>query len=268
MNDRSQPTAIFVADSHFHLGPDPAETRRVERFVELLEYARHADHIILLGDIFDFWFDYPNFRLKGYEEILAGLDRLADTGTRIHFVGGNHDIWAADYLHRRYGSAPGGGPLTLTLGSLRVRLVHGDGLLGRDWAYAAFRAVVRNRPAIALAKTLHPEILFRLSTWLSGQSRAATREEAQAIERKAGRWLQAQRSPAWDLMVIGHVHHPLLTSGNGRSFACLGGWLDRLGYGVLQDGEFRLLDFERDPRPDIRPRERSYRPHSSRGAAD
>lgn len=256
MSDRSQPTALFVADSHFHLHPDPVEARRVAHFVELLDIARNADHIILLGDIFDFWFDYPNFRLKGYEEILAGLDRVAAAGTRIHFVGGNHDIWAAAYLHRRYGSAPGGGPLTLALGPLRVRLVHGDGLLGRDWAYATFRAVVRHGPAVALAKALHPELLFRLSTWLSGKSRAATREEALAIERKAHRWLCAQRDPAWDLMVIGHVHHPLLTASGGRRFACLGGWLDRLGYAVLQDGEFRLLDFASDPRPEFRPRDR------------
>ncbi len=251
MNERSQPTVVFVADSHFHLHPDPTEAHRVARFVELLDFAQHADHIILLGDIFDFWFDYPNFRLKGYEEILAGLDRVREAGTEIHFIGGNHDIWAARYLHQRYGCAPGGGPQTLDFGSLRVRMVHGDGLLGRDWAYASFRAVVRNRLAVAVAKSFHPELLFKFSSWLSGQSRSANREEARSIAQKVTRWLSAHPDPDWDLLIIGHVHHSLLSECDGHRFACLGGWLDRLGYGLLQGGEFRLLDFDRDRRPEL-----------------
>ena len=74
----------------------------------LLELARSADHLVLLGDIFDFWFDYPHFRLKGYDALLNALDLVRDAGTRIHFIGGNHDIWAAGYLHQRYGSSPTG----------------------------------------------------------------------------------------------------------------------------------------------------------------
>jgi UDP-2,3-diacylglucosamine pyrophosphatase LpxH len=132
-----------------------------------------------------------------------------------------------------------------------VRLVHGDGLLDRDWAYASFRAVVRNRLAVAVAKSLHPEFLFKFSSWLSGKSRSATREEARSIEQKVARWLSAHPDPDWDLLIIGHLHHPLLSEFGGRRLACLGGWLDRLGYGLLQGAEFRLLDFDRDRRPEL-----------------
>lgn len=250
-SSNQQPTAIFVADSHFHLDPDAAEQRRVERFCQLLDLARSTDHLILLGDIFDFWFDYPHFRLRGYEPILQALDQVKTAGTNIHFIGGNHDIWAAGYLHQRYDSSPEGETEILTLGSQRILLTHGDGMLGFDWLYNTFRAIVRTRAGIVLAKTLHPEILYRLSEWLSGTSRGANRDEAQEIEAKGQRWLEKNMSPDWDLVLMGHVHHPFSVTVGSHRLAALAGWFGTLGYAVWQDGEFRLLDFDQDPPPEF-----------------
>lgn len=249
MDTDRQPSAVFVADAHFHLNPDAAEQGRVLRFLELLEWSRQADHLVLLGDIFDFWFDYPHFRLRGYEPLLQGLDGVRAAGTRIHFVGGNHDIWAASYLHDRYGTEPGGLAMTLPVGGVRVRLEHGDGLLEFDRLYSLFRFLVRTGPGIFLAKSLHPEVLYVLSTWLSGRSRKIPRDKAARIQRKAAAWLAAQGEQPWDLMLIGHIHHRFEVAVGERRLAALGGWLDRLDYGVLQGGRFSILDFQRDPPP-------------------
>jgi len=218
MNQQGQPTVIFVADSHFHLDPDPAEQQRLDRFLSLLELSRRADHLVLLGDIFEFWFDYPHFRLKGYDRILNILDEVREAGTKIHFIGGNHDIWAAGYLHQRYGSSPTGDTEILTFGDRRVLLSHGDGLLKFDWAYNSFRAVVRTRAGIVLGKALHPE---------------------------------RQHDPDWDLMVMGHVHHGFICESGGRRLASLAGWFDPLGYALLREGNIQLLDFTNDPLPEL-----------------
>ncbi len=249
MENSAQPKVIFVADTHFHLEPDAAEKQRLARFLELLEAVRRADDLVLLGDIFDFWFDYPHFRLRGYVELLAGLDAVRDAGVRIHFIGGNHDIWAADYMCERYGCEMRGESDVLRFGDRRVKLCHGDGLFKFDWAYNGFRAVVRNRAGILAAKSLHPEILFALSTWLSGRSRAATRDEAATIERRAARWLRRHADGTWDLMVMGHVHHGFSAEHEGATLATLPGWLGVLGYGVLAEGRFRLCDAARDGLP-------------------
>ncbi len=253
MRSKQQPTAIFVADSHFHLNPDQREQRRIRGFCDLMVLAEKADHLFLVGDIFDFWFDYPHFRLRGYEEILQALDRVRAAGTALHFVGGNHDIWASAYMHERYGSRLDGESFTLNLGDRRVRVVHGDGLLAYDWAYNTFCRIVRTRAGILLAKSLHPEILYALSKWLSGHSRGATRDEAHQIEAKGLRWIQRQGQADWDLCIMGHVHHPFSAEAQGRTLTALAGWFDTLGYGLLRDGRFQLLDFERDPVPEIRP---------------
>ncbi len=250
MGNNTSATALLVADTHFHLDPDPAEKARLARFLELLETGRRADHLVMLGDIFDFWFDYPHFRLKGYERLLQALDRVRESGTRIHFVGGNHDIWAAGYLHRRYGCSADGEATTLELGGTRFRMIHGDGLLGRDLAYAAFRWIVRRRAGVLLAKSLHPEILYAISTWLSGRSRAATRDEADRIEQLALQRLRHMRGD-WDTAVIGHVHHPFVVEHGGRRLAALGGWLGREGYGLIREGRLELLDFCDGPPPGL-----------------
>jgi len=254
MSNQSAPVVLFVADSHFHLRPDAAERDRLERFLAFLSFSRRATDLVLLGDIFDFWFDYPHFRLDGYEELLIALDAVRDAGTRLHFVGGNHDIWAAGYLRRRYGLAGDGEAVTVPFGSLRVRLDHGDGFLARGPVYRSFRAIVRRRAGVLCAKSLHPELLYAFSTWLSGTSRMASRDEVSMIERRAGERLAAAGGAPWDLLVIGHVHHPFVTEHAGRTLACLAGWLRTEGYGLLRNDRFDLLDFARDPLPDLPPR--------------
>lgn len=231
-------SALFVGDSHFHVHPDQAEQARQARFLDLLADACQVEHLVLLGDIFDFWFDYPHFLLRGYEPLLRGLDAVRAAGTRLHFVGGNHDIWAARYLHERYGTEVDAGPLTLSFGSTRIRCVHGDGMLGKELMYRGFRRLVRNPAAVRLAKTLHPEALFAFSSWLSGASRAATRDEAEGIETKATRYLAraVQTVPEWDTLVIGHVHHAFRITRGPCTMLSLGGWLTPLNYGRFDDG--------------------------------
>jgi UDP-2,3-diacylglucosamine hydrolase len=230
--------ALFVADSHFHVRRGPAEALRFQSFLALLDAHAGVEHIVLLGDIFDFWFDYPHFVMKEYEPLLVALERAREAGSRLHFIGGNHDIWAARYLHERLGSAPAGGPVTLDLDGCRVHCLHGDGLLARDLLYTAFRSIVRHPIGVGIAKALHPEVLFALSTWLSGNSRHCDRDEVREIERKAQRWLARQDRAPWDHLIIGHVHHPATFTSGRRRLSSLGGWLDDLNYGCWRAGGF------------------------------
>ncbi len=160
---------------------------------------------------------------------------------RLHFVGGNHDIWTARFLHDRYQTDPAAGPLTLQLDDQRIHCLHGDGLLGRDLFYQVFRATVRHPVGVFLGKSLHPEFLFAFSSWLSKSSRHSTRDEAEGIERKAHAWLARQDAAPWEHLVMGHVHHCYTVAHAGRRLSCLGGWFDDLHYAVWRDGDLHHL---------------------------
>jgi len=242
MSKTASRTILFAADTHFHLVPHRGEEQRLGRFLEFLHAAQAADDLVLLGDLFDFWFDYPHFRLRGYEEILSALDRVRDSGTTLHFVGGNHDIWVAPFFHERYGTSADGSPCTLETDGQRIRLIHGDGLLVRDWIYGGFRKIVRNTFAVTLAKSLHPELLYHFCCWLSGTSRKASRDESALIVKRAGRYL-ARPGHDWDLLLIGHVHHAFLIENEGRRMAALGSWFGEESYGMWRNGRFSLHDF-------------------------
>ena len=120
---------------------------------------------------------------------------------------------------------------------------HGDGLLGRDWVYNTFRNIVRTKAGIVFAKSLHPELLFAFSTWLSSKSRHTARQETSEIEEQARRWLSKKAAGEWDLMVMGHVHHGFDIRTESYRLAALPGWLGEYGYGLLKDGEFRLCSY-------------------------
>ena len=151
-------------------------------------------------------------------------------------------------MHERYGCAPEAEPRILHLGSRRIMLNHGDGLLGYDWVYNTFRTMVRTRLGIVLAKSLHPEILYGFSEWLSGTSRAPP--GMRPTRSRPGPGLApGEPFPRLDLLVMGHVHHAFTAEHEGKSLTALAGWFDTLGYAIWQDGQFQLRDFDRDPLP-------------------
>jgi UDP-2,3-diacylglucosamine hydrolase len=234
MSKHTSPTVVFVADTHFPLRPGPDDIARQERFLEFLDHTHAADHLVLLGDIFDFWFDYPHFRLKGYEEILNRLDAVRDSGTQLHFIGGNHDIWAADYFRSRYGCDSHGETLDLPFGDRMFRLDHGDGMLAKDYIYKSFRWLVRQRAGVLFAKSLHPEILYTFSRWLSTTSRKAYRHERKQIEQLAEAYLD-RNTESWD-------HAFKLVKGE-RIMMGLGCWMGEEGFATLRDGDLQLHDF-------------------------
>ncbi len=242
MYNEKTKTYLFVGDTHFHLVPNRKEEIKVKRFLNFLEMSKQVDELVLLGDIFDFWFDYPHFRLRGYDSILEKLDEVCAAGTRLRFIGGNHDIWAASYFHKRYNTPKSAETQNIRLGDTVIRLTHGDGLLGKDFLYSGFRKIVRTRLGILLAKSLHPELLYLFSKWLSGTSRRASRDEIPEIESKAEKKLASLKGD-WDILLMGHIHHPMIIENQKKKLVSLGSWIETESYGLWKEGRISLHDF-------------------------
>jgi len=231
----------FASDTHFGAGSAESQASRETRFVAWLDSIAPDDRLYLLGDIFDFWLDYPNYMPKGNLEVLYGLRRVLDRGVEVRFVGGNHDIWCAEYLEANLGieTLPCG--VVVEHQGVRLRLDHGDGLLSGDRFYRIFRAAVRTPALVFLAKSLHPELLHRFASWLSSTSRKSHNANTEEILGMIRRYGELHSHADVDYLVVGHIHVPTQQQFEGWVFTCLGDWVAHSTVGRLREGKLDVV---------------------------
>jgi UDP-2,3-diacylglucosamine hydrolase len=156
----ANPGKIYFA-SDFHLGlktgsPPLEREKRVVRWLNKI--APQASEIYLLGDVFDFWWEYRLVVPRGYTRFLGTLASLTDSGIKIHFFTGNHDMWVSDYLSGECGLVIHSDPLTADFNGKKFHLAHGEGLGNSDFGYKILLKIFRNRPLRILYSSLHPRI--------------------------------------------------------------------------------------------------------------
>jgi len=242
---------VYVA-SDVHLGATaPAQETAFGRWLE--HAAAECGHIVLNGDLFDFWFEYRSGTTGGHERILRQLRRIVCGGVPITLVGGNHDWWGGRFLTEEIGLEFLHGPVVRELGGLRAFLAHGDGLGRGDVRYRIMRRVLRARWACWAFSQLPPHLGDRLAR---GASRTHGRwakpsdrqlERGEALEEWAHGTLR--KNPDLDLVILGHAHVPALKEVSpGRWYLNAGDWVYRRTYAVLAESSPpRLLEWTTTP---------------------
>ena len=233
----------FASDAHFGLsGPDESLPRE-RLFLKWLESIReNAGEIYLLGDIFDFWFEYKRVVPRGYTRILGKIAEMTDSGITVHFFTGNHDLWVFDYLPGETGMIIHKDAYATELSGKKFYMAHGDGLNGKDLSYRILNRIFTSRTLQWLFARLHPNFAVWFGHKWSHTSRYSKElitpfkgedEEEQMIF--ANRMLENEH---FDYFVFGHRHIPLdLPLKNQTSrYINLGDWLWHFTYGVF-DGE-------------------------------
>ena len=239
-------TVYFTSDHHFGAGAH--QPARIQRFVRWVDGLEDAASLYLLGDVFDFWLDYPNFMPKAHMEVLYALSRARDRGVELVFVGGNHDIWCEQFFEGTLGVPSLQSGTTIELQGLRFRLHHGDGLLSGDRAYKIFRAVVRHPATIFVARAVHPELIQGFADWLSRTSRKRYHGTHEELHARIEQYMATHPQEDCDHFVCGHIHYPVSIPADGWTFTCLGDWVKHFTAARLRDGEFELLRVDEDGR--------------------
>ena len=164
----------FASDVHLGAG-DELTSRRTERhFVEWLDRVKEdAEGIYLVGDIFDFWFEYKNVIPKGFARTFGKLAELTDQGIKITFITGNHDMWAKDYLQKECGVETLFTPQRISLYGKELFVAHGDNMnIGNKPILRAMNATFRSKIVRTLFSWLvHPDLALQFGKWWSGKSR-------------------------------------------------------------------------------------------------
>lgn len=231
---------LFVSDAHL----DPAEPERTERLIAALEAELPFDRLVILGDLFEFWFGYRTVVFAGYLRLLAELDRLRRLGVALTYLAGNHDMVPGPIFTGQLGAEVHPGPTEIELGGRRVLLAHGDRINSRDYGYRLLCLLVRNRPAQALFRWVHPDLAWRIAMTTSGISRRHLAVKKECPEDVYLRFMEARRRAGYEIVIHGHSHRPghrILELAAGRlEVLNPGDWLTSFTYGVWEGGQLAL----------------------------
>jgi UDP-2,3-diacylglucosamine hydrolase len=236
---------FFLSDTHFTYHTTTAgEKEKRRRFLDFLRSIRGARRLYLVGDTFDFWFEYESVIPRFYGDILLGLHETRSSGTDIFIMGGNHDHWLGSYLSDTLGIVVLPAKTTLDLQGKHVTVTHGDTLLPGDYGYKTLKTIIRSRPVVAASRCIHPDVLFRVARWFSQVSRerdpAKTERSARMMgERAEHEFLRG----GTDLFIMGHIHYPLMRRYGDKAFVILGDWETHCTYLKLENGEPFLASY-------------------------
>jgi UDP-2,3-diacylglucosamine hydrolase len=240
----------FASDLHLGMHPPEESLQREKLFIEWLEEIRKdARELWLLGDVFDYWFEYKKVVPRGFTRFLGTLASLSDEGVEIHFIPGNHDIWVFDYLPNEINLKVHRTSIRKEWNKHRFYLGHGDGLHKGDRNYRMLQSVFKNRLIQWFYARIHPNGSTAFAHRWSKKSRikhgalgsfmGADKEHQIQFARK-----EIEKHPDIEYLIFGHRHIPydIRIAENSRVI-CLGDWIGNFTYGVFDGKDFRLERF-------------------------
>ena len=236
----------FVSDIHLGSG-NREEQKRVERaFLDFLDtIEKDAESLLLLGDIFDFWFEYKEVVPKGFVRVLGRLAELSDKGVRIVMLTGNHDMWVGDYLTEECGIEIHTTPQEISLCGKRLFIAHGDNMNIQDQpTLRLMNTIFRSRGLRKVASWLiHPDLFLRFGKWWSGKSRKSHGEvqSARVLNPLIDYAIEYGKEHKIDYYIFGHLHFAADIAG-AEHILFLGDWHTQPSYISLDNnGEIKLV---------------------------
>ena len=240
----------FLSD--FHLGaPDPVSSIEREKIlVRFLDGIKNdAAEIFIVGDMFDFWYEYRKVVPKGYVRLLGKLAELTDAGIPIHFFVGNHDMWMKDYFQKELNIPVYFEPKEFERNGKKFLIGHGDGLGPGDHGYKRLKKIFRNPVCQWLFGILPPFLGIGLANFLSRRSRAQTGATEEVFLGEDNEWLIIYskgllKTKNIEFFVFGHRHLPVDYRLNEYSrYINLGDWIHYYTYAVFDETGLQLKSF-------------------------
>lgn len=241
----------FASDFHLGTGTYASSREREARLVRWLDFIKgDAAEVFLMGDVFDFWFEYKTVVPKGYIRFLGKLAELTDAGIKLYFFKGNHDMWMFDYFERELGATIISNELEIERSGKKFYLHHGDGLGPGDTFYKFLKRFFRSKLCQWLFARIHPNFGVGIANYWSAHSRIVSEKKD---DPKPGQqeWLvifsnELLKTHFYDYLVFGHRHLPLDIRLTDKSrYINLGEWVYASSYAVFDGETVSLKYFEK-----------------------
>lgn len=239
----------FASDLHLGLPDHETSLKREKHFVAWLDSIKNdASEIFLVGDLFDFWFEYKKVIPKGFTRFLGKLAELCDSGLPVHFFAGNHDLWLFDYLEQEIGVQIHRSEFTMERAGKKFYIAHGDGFGPGDRSYKFLKSIFTNRFMQWGFQWLHPNIGVGLAHAWSRKSRfqygsiPAFEGEQEWLFQHSKEILE--QGEEYDYFIYGHRHLPVDIHLNDKArMINLGDWVKNFTYAVFDGKDLELKSF-------------------------
>jgi len=249
----------FTSDHHFGAPTHEQSLPREKKFLKWLQLIeKDAAALFIVGDLFDFWFEYKTVVPKGFVRVLGKLAEMRDNGIEIFFFVGNHDLWMEDYFMTELNIPVYHEPKEFEFFGKKIFIGHGDGLGPGDFGYKRMKKVFTNPFSKWLFRWLHPDLGVKLAQYLSVKNKLISGDEDAKYLGEDKEWLilyakkKMQTNPN-DYFIFGHRHLPMtLDIGNNSKYINLGDWIQYYTYGVMTfNTGFELMSFTDDSSSEV-----------------
>lgn len=235
---------FFFSDVHLGLQNSVEEKLKEQRLLKFLSHVeQHGEQLFIMGDLFDYWFEYKYVIPRGYHHVLSKLGSMAEQGIKIHYIAGNHDFWLKDFFPNDLGIPVYKDPFGITLYGKKFFLHHGDGLALNDTGYLILKRILRSPISTFLFSLLHPDWTAPLARGTSKTSRAYTGNKDYGETDGMIKFSDEKIGEGYDFVVMGHRHKPLRhVSGKGL-YINLGDWLHYNTYAEFDGSTLELKEW-------------------------
>jgi UDP-2,3-diacylglucosamine hydrolase len=230
----------FLSDFHLGAPNREASLQREKRILSFLDSIKEqAAEIFIVGDMFDFWFEYKKVVPKGHVRLLGKLAEFTDAGIPVHFFVGNHDMWMHNYFQEELNIPVYFAPIVIERNGQKILVGHGDGLGPGDKGYKLMKKVFRNPACKFLFGLLPPYIGMGIANYLSRKSRIATGSTDEIFLGEDKEWLvqyckRKLEKESFDYFIFGHRHLPLtIPLTTTSTYINLGEWINYNSYAVM-----------------------------------
>lgn len=239
----------FISDIHLALDHSEQEKERQQKLFHFLDHIVQTNGtLVIVGDLFDFYFEYKHVIPKVYFPFYQKLYSLKQSGIEVHFITGNHDHWVLDFMedtltHRVYTD-----DATWEISGKKFYLTHGDGILSWDRGYRLLKSILRNRLFIWLYRWIHPTIGYGIALAISkrGHHYEHSKEYNKKVLSELKVFAETISADGFDYVITGHYHQATIENVNGGKLVVLGDWIQYFSYGIFDGNELELKFWESD----------------------
>ncbi len=236
---------FFISDIHLGFLSPVEEEEREKLLVKFLQYTKgKADELFILGDLFDYWFEYKRVVQKDFFRTLNALAELTDSGINIHYIIGNHDFLHKNFFEKKIGASLYFDPISVTLNNKLFYIGHGDGLVKNDTGYKILKKFLRNKFLQRIYSLIHPDLGIWLASLTSKTSRNYTANKHYGIIDGLFETAKAKIAEDYDYVLFGHSHKQVVKKYKKGVYINLGTWLEKPCYGKYSRNKFEIINWK------------------------